>query len=254
MKESYANGKIALDVWKGGNPRDPLVFVLHDMVGLRQSCFDLGDTLIKEGFSVAIPRFFGNRGGGVLGYVKACEAGGHFHCFDYEDHGPIMPWIKALATLGSGRANFGAIGNCMTGILPLLMLRSRRCVAPVLCQPAFPFNPLLSGPAYRSAVGLPEIDRSFAVLATRRYEIPVLGVRFEDDDLCRPERFNTLRCLLGDRFLSLELMGKGHSTLLDEHGKHLALPTVLGFLKHRLQGGSWDPPPSNMQCQSGGRT
>jgi hypothetical protein len=96
-KTSFTHGRIALDVWRGGDAQDPLVFILHDMVGLRQSCFDLGDALIKKRFSVAIPRFFGDFGGGWLGYFKACEGPSKFRCFDSWDYGPIIPWIKALA-------------------------------------------------------------------------------------------------------------------------------------------------------------
>ena len=239
---SFKHGHIELDVWNGGSARDPLVFILHDMVGLRQSCFDLGDIVMKEGFSVAIPRFFGGVGGGIAGYFKACELRSLFRCFDSGDYGPIMPWIQALAHNGSGSNDFGVIGNCMTGILPLLMLRSPRCVAPVLCQPAFPFNPVLRGNGYRSALGLPKIDQEFAALRTSRDKIPVLGIRYELDSLCRPERFCSLRRLLGDWFHCLELKGKGHSTLLGEHSSPVALKATVDFLKYRLKGGSWTPP------------
>jgi hypothetical protein len=142
----FAHGGIELDVLTRGDKSDPLVFVLHDMAGLRRECFELGDTLVDKKFFVALPRFFGGAG---LGYLKACEFRSKFRCYDLDDYGPIMPWIKGLARHGSGSANFGVIGNCMTGILPLLMLRSGRCVAPVLCQPAYPFNSFFAGKAYR---------------------------------------------------------------------------------------------------------
>jgi dienelactone hydrolase len=250
-KEPFTHGDITLDVWRGGSADDPLVFILHDMVGLRQSCFDLGDALIKKQYSVAIPRFFGDRGGGFLGYLKACNIGNQFHCFDANDYGPIIPWIKALAHHGSGSAPFGAIGNCMTGILPLLMLRSRRCRAPVLCQPAFPFKSALFGKAYRSQLGLPQIDQDFAAFRTSREKIPVLGVRFHIDSLCQAERFHAIRTLLGDRFQCLELPGKGHSTLLGEHASPVAFDAVVNFLNYRLRAGEpWAPPCDACSSQS----
>jgi hypothetical protein len=90
----FAHGGIELDVLTRGDKSDPLVFVLHDMAGLRRECFELGDTLVDKKFFVALPRFFGGAG---LGYLKACEFRSKFRCYDLDDYGPIMPWIKGLA-------------------------------------------------------------------------------------------------------------------------------------------------------------
>jgi dienelactone hydrolase len=236
-KEPFTHGAITLDVWRAGSLDDPLVFIFHDIIGLSRSCFDLGNALIKNRYSVAIPRFFGDFGGFVLGYLKACNFGNQFRCYEANDYGPIMPWIKALAHRGSGSTPFGAIGNCMTGILPLLMLRSQRCHAPVLCQPAFPFRSALFDKVYRSQLGLPQIDQDFAAFRTSSGNIPVLGVRFQIDSRCRPERFHAIRALLGDRFQCLELPGKGHSTLLGDHASPVAFDAVVNFLNYRLKGG-----------------
>ena len=243
----FAHGGLTLDVWTAGDKGHPLVFVLHDMAGLRRECFDLGDALVDKQFFVAIPRFFGGFGGAGLGYLKACEFRSKFRCYDLDDYGPVMPWIKGLARHGSGSGTFGVIGNCMTGVLPLLMLRSSRCAAPVLCQPAYPFNSFFAGKAYRSALGLPQIDLDFAALRTSRDQIPVLGMRFKGDGLCPPERFRTLRCLLGDQFHCLELDGDDHSTLIGKHRSPAALETAIAFLNHRLKRESWTPPAA---CQA----
>jgi dienelactone hydrolase len=242
--EPFAHGGIELDVWRGGKPQDPLVFLLHDITGLGQHCFDFGNVLIEAGLSVAIPRFFGGFGGGGLGYFKACELHSLFRCFNANSSGRVMPWIAALAQEGSGTREFGAIGNCLTGILPLLMLRSPRCIAPVICQPAVPFKPNFTDKKSRPALALPQADLEFAAERTRRARIPVLGVRFAIDSRSRPERFCSIRRALGDAFVCLELEGEGHSTLLGKHHSPLARTTVIGFLKARLEGVPWDPPSS----------
>ena len=238
----FTDGRIRLDVWTKGT--GPLVFIFHDIGGLRQTCFDLGDDLVKENFSVAIPRFFGGTGGAFLGYIKACEGASRFRCYDLDDPGPIAPWIKALAQRGSGDGRFGAIGNCLTGILPLLMLQSDRCVAPVLCQPALPFDSYVGGDAYMSALNISKSDLELAAERTRRDQVPVLGIRYAIDKRSRPERFCTLERALADRFHCLVLEGKGHTTLLG-HRSPEAYKAVLDFLKYRLLNVPWaDPIPA----------
>jgi dienelactone hydrolase len=243
-EDHFEHEGIRLRLWARG--RGPLVFVLHEMNGLTPQCFTLGDDLVAKGFSVVIPEFFGGAGGPYAGYFKACEGRSLFTCFAHTTHGRVEPWIKALAERKSGRENFGAIGNCMTGALPLLMLRTERCVAPVLCQPAFPFRGGFQRGDRAAAIGLSDADLEFAAMRSRRDHIPVLAVRYEVDGLCPPKRFDMLRKRFGPNLHCLELKGKGHSTLIT-HRCDVAFETVVAFLKHRLTGTSWTPAG---ECQS----
>ena len=237
-RDQFEHGGIELQVWTRGE--GPLVFILHEIDGLTENGFVLGDDLIDKGFSVAIPRFFGALGGAFpAGYVKACEFRGLFSCFDIADYGRIMPWIKALARHRSGNGKFGAIGNCLTGALPLLMMRSSRCVAPVLCQPALPFQaPFMQGQA--AALGLSEIDLDFAALRSSRDGVPILAIRYAEDGKCPRERFCTLRTRFASSLQCLELPGDGHSTLIGHRSK-VAFDEVVGFLTRQLYGKVWSP-------------
>ena len=135
--EEFAWGGIRRTLLSKGS--GPTVFVFHEINGLTTNCLTLGDDLVARGFRVVIPRFFGSVPG-PLGYFKACEGRTIFACYGRTDYGSVSSWIKALARMKGGQNGFGAIGNCLTGALPLLMLQSRRCVAPVLCQPALPLT------------------------------------------------------------------------------------------------------------------
>ena len=81
--------------------------------------------------------------------------------------------------------------------------------------------------------------------------MPVLGLRFTHDRLVPPERFASLRALLGDRFIAVEIdSGPGnaagvprlaHSVLTHDfvdapgHPTRAALDRVLAFFRARLQ-------------------
>ena len=230
--QPFEHSGLTLNVWTRGS--GPLVFVLHEMNGLTDNCFALGDALIDCGFSAAIPEFFGDFGGGALGYVKACSRP-LFRCYLASPLRPVDSWVKGLALRMSGDKPFGAIGNCMTGAHPLVMLRSERCVAPVLCQPAFPFRGSLFDRRHAPKLALSDIDVEFARLRSQRDKVPILAIRFEKDGLCPPERFKTLDGLFGPRFHAVQIAGKGHSTLIT-HRCDRAFRIVVSFLRHRLLG------------------
>jgi dienelactone hydrolase len=240
-REEFDYAGVRLELWSKGS--GPLVFILHEMNGLTRNCLVLGDDIAAQGFSVTIPRFFSAKGGAFLGYFKACLLRPAFSCYADFDYGKITPWIKALALYKSGNGNFGAIGNCMTGVLPLLMMRSQRCVAPVLCQPAYPLRDALFDD-HGSSLGLSEIDLEFAQSRSERDGVPVLAIRYERDGLCPPQRFAELRRRFEPNFHCLQLAGKGHSTLIT-HRCAPAFDLTMAFLRNRLMNETWQPPPSS---------
>jgi len=120
-------------------------------------------------------------------------------------------------------------------------------VAPVLSQPSLP---LPIGRQRRAALALSSADRT--ALRQRAAEgLCVMGLRFSTDTKSPPERFDTLRRELGDRFLAVEIdaspgnpWGYGahaHSVLTEDYSDASGSPTrraleeVLAFLDARLR-------------------
>jgi hypothetical protein len=64
----------------------------------------------------------------------------------------------------------------------------------------------------------------------------VLGLRFDQDKLVGT-RFDSLRTLLGDAFIAVELpsASKGDHSVLTEHRHDPSIQRVIEFLKSKLQ-------------------
>ena len=60
----------------------------------------------------------------------------------------------------------------------------------------------------------------------------MLGLRYRKD-LATGTRFDTLRTELGDKFISVEFEGKGHS-VVTEHRQQEAVDRILAFFDERL--------------------
>ena len=121
-------------------------------------------------------------------------------------------------------------------------------VAPVLSQPSLPVG---INAAHRRAVGLSDADLE-RVVERARAGTCVLGLRFTGDKVSPPERFETLRQLLGDAFIGVELDSSpgnaaghrpgAHSVLTEDLDDRPGTPTrdaldqVLDFFADRLLG------------------
>jgi hypothetical protein len=117
----------------------------------------------------------------------------------------------------------------VTGGFALAMMLDPVVTAPVLAQPA---TPLPIGRERAADVGLSEADLA-RVVARVAEGCPVLGVRYRQD-WSTGTRFETLRRLLGDGFVAVELEGRGHATLTaDRHPE--AVRRVVDFVRERLQ-------------------
>jgi dienelactone hydrolase len=135
---------------------------------------------------------------------------------------------------------------CFTGGFALGMMVDDRMLAPVLSQPSLPFP---VSPARRRALGVSDADLD-RVAARAAQGACVLGLRFTRDPAVPAERFATLRTLLGDRFLAVEIDSSpgnphgiprsAHSVLtehfVDEpgHPTRAALDRVLEFFRTQL--------------------
>jgi hypothetical protein len=105
-------------------------------------------------------------------------------------------------------------------------------IAPVLSQPSMPFT---VGKARGADLNLSPDDA--LVVAQRAADgCQVLGLRFTQDKLVG-SRFDSLRELLGDAFIAIELPSqspKDHSVLTEQRDDE-SVQRVLDFFKEKLQ-------------------
>jgi hypothetical protein len=91
-------------------------------------------------------------------------------------------------------------------------------------------------------MGIPDGEWDNAVKRSKNEGIPVLGLRFTGDPICRRERFDALREGFGERFRAVEIEGKGHSVLtmdfksMDQPERERVWAALIGFLNERLKG------------------
>jgi dienelactone hydrolase len=149
---------------------------------------------------------------------------------------PVIGFLRALARslhLDCGGPGVGAVGMCFSGGFALGMMVDDVMVAPVLSQPSLPFA---AGGAARAAdLNLSPDDR--LVVARRAAEgCQVLGLRYTGDRLVGT-RFESLRELLGDAFIAVELPSsspRDHSVLTEQRDEP-SVQRVIEFLGDRLR-------------------
>lgn len=240
------------DVYRAGS--GPAVIVLHEMPGLHPGVIEFGRRLLGEGYTVYMPSLFGRvnaekTGGELLrSLVRACVSR-EFHILA-DQTSPVISWLRVLAAQAHeecGGPGVGTVGMCFTGGFALAMAVEPAVLAPVLSQPGLPAG---LGQRRRAALGLDVADVT-ALEQRARSGLCAMGLRFSADKSSPPERFETLRRLLGDNFTSVEIdsspgnphgiAGQAHSVLttdlVDEpdHPTRKALDQVLTFLRERLQ-------------------
>lgn len=240
----------------------PGVIVMAEIPGITPSVIDFARRVVDLGCTVALPHLFGvpgrdpARGGartmaadGLTSIVPACVSR-EFHVLARRRTSPVMDWLRALGRDlhdECGGPGVGAVGMCFTGGFALGLIADGRVLAPVLSQPSLPFG--LTG-AHRGDIGLSRPDTDAMVAACAANDVTVLGLRFTGDKLSPPERFATLRELLGDRFVGVEIDSSpgnphGHrraahsvltDDLVDEPGSPTrdALDQVLDLFRERL--------------------
>ncbi len=219
----------------------PTVLVLHELPGLIPADLAAGRRLADAGYHVAMPLFFGRAGEKgaalrTLGYLRRYCNEREFACGEAERTSPHVAWLCELSKrlwqhhqVGRG---VGVVGMCLTGVLPVAMLREPIVKAAVACQPTVPFNAFTKFGLFtkKSGLGLAPADLEAAKTGSTA---PILGIRFASDPLCTNARFRRLTTEFGSRFYRMDFTGAGHSTL----GQHLCEPAVqevLGFLGKTL--------------------
>lgn len=241
-----------LEIYVKGDAGPPLI-LLHELPGLSQQTFALGEYFFQQGFRVVMPLLFG-----TAGKADMLRAGLQI-CLQKElreiclgKDGVITQQIRELAQqeLNRYRAEVpqapgvAVVGMCFTGSMALALLLgdggASPVAAPVMAQPS-------SGYSAR------------ALQAVRNGEIrgPVLALRFKKDWICTARKLARLEaafaaCPAQDSELIVhELEGGGHSTLVyqyDAKRRHRDLRSpdrrpidareaVTAFLRRQLEPG-----------------
>lgn len=236
----------------------PPVIVMHEVPGITPEVAAFAERTVDEGFTVFLPEMFGALGKPIsnrylaTSTAKVCVSK-EFHMLAARSSSPITKWLRALSRHVHeefGGAGVGAIGMCVTGNFALALMVDPWLMAPVLSQPSLPVG---VGSGRKRALHLSDDD--LATVKRRAIEEGqcVLGLRFTGDPLCPPERFETLRTELGDRFEGIEidsskgnaagLPGNAHSVVttefLDEDGSptKAANDRVMAFFHENLDSG-----------------
>jgi dienelactone hydrolase len=217
----------------------PGVIVVHEIPGITPSVARFANEVVDAGFTVIMPSLVGTPGKpptGVYGagsMLKVCVAK-EFTTMALHKTSPIISWLRAVARhlhADVGGPGVGAVGMCFAGGFALGMMVDDIMLAPVLSQPSLPFA---IGSARSADLNLSPDDA--AAVAERAAEgCQVLGLRFTGDRLVG-DRFASLRALLGDAFIAIELPSskKSDHSVLTEHRDDASVERVIAFFREKL--------------------
>jgi dienelactone hydrolase len=181
----------------------PGVIVMTEMPGISPHVARFARWVRDAGFTVYMPSLFGRDGAlvsaeeGAEIFKRACVSA-EFRAFAADQSSPVTQWLRALARLAHqqcGGAGVGAIGMCFTGNFALSMMLESSVLAPVVSQPSLPMN---------DPAGI-EISPEDAAMIRDRLEhedLSVLAYRFEGDQYCMAQRFDTYKQRIGERFIA----------------------------------------------------
>lgn len=236
-KWSFSAAGIERDVYSRG--AGPVVIVVHEIPGITPAVARFAGDVVDAGFRVVMPDLVGTPGRDVsAGYMarsmlKVCIAREFTH-LALKRTSPIIAWLRALAKAehaSHGGKGVGAVGMCFSGGFALGMMVDDVMVAPVLSQPSLPFA---VGKERAKDLNLSPADA--LVVAERAKEgCQVLGLRFTDDKLVG-DRFASLRTLLGEAFIAVEIpsqSARDHSVLTEQRDD-ASVARVLEFLRSKL--------------------
>jgi dienelactone hydrolase len=219
-KSSFSSASLTRDTYRKGT--GPVVIVVHEIPGITPAVERFANDVVDAGFTVVMPDLVGTPGRKVDGkylassMLKICVAK-EFTTLALKQTSPIISWLRALArSLHNeiGGKGVGAVGMCFSGGFALGLMVDDIMIAPVLSQPSLPF---VVGKARGADLNLSPDD--VAVITQRAADgCQVLGLRFTQDKLVG-SRFATLREILGDAFIAVEIPSqspKDHSVLTEQ--------------------------------------
>lgn len=233
----------------------PGVVLLPELPGITPEVLGLGDHLVTEGFTVAIPSLFGEPGQPMT-LARMAKAGAkvcisaEFRAFAVNTSRPVANFVRELARDLASRCpgqGVGVIGMCVTGGFALAAAVDESVLAPVLSQPSLPFPPIAGR---RTDLGVSEEELERVAERTQNDRLCVLGLRFTKDWMAPEQRFAALSACLGNAFKVIPLDSRrgniggfrrsAHAVLTHElredpdHPAFQARAEVVAFLRHRL--------------------
>ncbi len=236
-RSDFAADGVRHPVYRRGN--GPLVVVVHEIPGITPLVERFANAVVDSGFTVAMPLLVGEVGrepsGGYIAksMAKVCISK-EFTTMALNQTSPVISWLRALAKslhAECGGKGVGAIGMCFSGGFALGMMVDDIMIAPVLSQPSLPFP---VGKSRGADLNLSPEDRE-RVVARASAGCQVLGLRF-DKDAAVGDRFSTLREILGDAFIAVELpsQNKRDHSVLTEQRDEASVQKVLAFLREKI--------------------
>ncbi|MCY7299200.1 MAG: dienelactone hydrolase family protein [Ilumatobacteraceae bacterium] len=242
-KSTFTAAGFERDVYRCGT--GPGIVIVHEIPGITPKVTAFANEVVAAGFTVVMPSLVGTPGRDISnGYVmqsmaKVCVAR-EFSTMALNQTSPIIGFLRALArNLHNevGGPGVGALGMCFSGGFALGMMIDDIMVAPVLSQPSMPF---VFGIGKKKAARSADLNLSpdDVLTVTRRAAegCQVLGLRYTDDPLVGT-RFETLRTLLGDAFIAVELPSatkRDHSVLTEQRDEP-SVQRVLEFFAEKLK-------------------
>jgi dienelactone hydrolase len=217
----------------------PGVIVIHEIPGVTPLVTRFANEVVDRGFTVVMPSLVGTPGKApsnayaMQQMAKVCIAR-EFTSFALNQTSPIIAWLRALARnlhQEVGGPGVGAVGMCFSGGFALGMMVDDIMLAPVLSQPSMP---LPIGKARGADLNLSPDDAA-AIAERAAAGCQVLGLRFTGDKLVG-DRFASLRELLGDAFIAVELPSSkatDHSVLTEQRDEQ-SVARVLDFFVEKL--------------------
>jgi dienelactone hydrolase len=237
-KGTFTAAGLTRDTYRRGS--GPGVVVVHEVPGITPKVTQFANEVVDAGFTVVMPSLVGTPGKDVSGpylassLLKVCVAKEFTH-WALNQTSPVIGFLRALARslhLEVGGPGVGAVGMCFSGGFALGMMVDDIMVAPVLSQPSMPFP---VGAARGADLNLSPDDR--AVVAQRAADgCQVLGLRFTGDKAVGT-RFESLRELLGDAFIAIELPSsspRDHSVLTEQRDD-ASVRRVIEFFQEKLR-------------------
>lgn len=237
-KDSFTAATITRDTYRKGE--GPVVIVVHEIPGITPAVERFANDVVNAGFTVVMPDLVGTPGRAVSGkylassMLKVCISK-EFTNMALNKTSPVISWLRALAKVlheEIGGPGVGAVGMCFSGGFALGMMVDNIMVAPVLAQPSLPFA---IGKSRGADLNLSPDDA--VVIAERAAQgCEVLGLRFTEDKLVG-DRFSSLRTLLGDAFIAVEIPSqspKDHSVLTEQRHEP-SVQQVINFFVQKLK-------------------
>ena len=236
-KGSFTAAGITHDTYRKGS--GPLVVVVHEVPGITPKVAAFAEEVVSAGFTVVMPDLLGtpgkemSNGYAMSSLVKVCVSR-EFTAMARNKTSPIIGWLRALGRSlhqEIGGKGIGAVGMCFSGGFALGMMLDDHMLAPVLSQPSLPFP---MGAKRAADLNLSPDD---ALVVRRRADegCQVLGLRFTGDRLVGT-RFDSLRDLLGDAFIAIELPSskKTDHSVLTEQRDETSVQRVINFFREKL--------------------